>query len=427
MTIQEMAEIIEAEASVLDMNGKLAVAQCIRDNDYNPAAFTTPADNYSQDSLAAARAVMCDGVERIPGAKILQFRSYKNYGVCDDDGGWRPDDEKVRKTSKWPISWELSYLGKDERRLADGSIAGHFYYGIWDRNNNSEKGNKNMKPFKLLVMAGHGRNVDGSYDPGAIGCGYREADLTRELAKLIVAKAKVSGIDCDLAPDRNHFSFFRHGGVYDVTQYSYVLEVHFNASTKQDTVGDGAMKGSMMYISKDEKGHSVEDAILRNLYAAGSCQAWTGVVVTQTQPEYANGLMVQNAIRRQGVSHAVLETCFVTDKDDMVWYHAKKSVIAKAVVDGIVEGFGLAKSDSSNENRSWVGKGIATGTALTEMNIRAYASIYSKKIATVPAGTQVEILEELQDGWLKIVWPGNLEKGYAFTSARSPRYWEIKK
>lgn len=32
MTIETMAKIIEAEASVLDFQGKLAVAQCICDN-----------------------------------------------------------------------------------------------------------------------------------------------------------------------------------------------------------------------------------------------------------------------------------------------------------------------------------------------------------------------------------------------------------
>ena len=39
--------------------------------------------------------------------------------------------------------------------------------------------------FRLLVMAGHGKNMDGSWDPGAVGCGYQEANLTRELRDLI--------------------------------------------------------------------------------------------------------------------------------------------------------------------------------------------------------------------------------------------------
>lgn len=195
--------------------------------------------------------------------------------------------------------------------------------------------------FRLLVMAGHGRNSDGSWDPGAVGCGYQEANLTRELRDLIKAAADRAGVACDVAPDRNHYSYFKHGGQYDFTPYTYVLEVHFNASATADSTGDGKMKGSMVYIDKSETGHSVEDAILNNLYSIGSRQAWDGVVVTQRQESYKNGLMVQSKVRAQGVSHAVLETCFVTDQDDMDWYLVNKSKIAQAIIAGIQQGFGL--------------------------------------------------------------------------------------
>ena len=145
---------------------------------------------------------------------------------------------------------------------------------------------------------------------------------TRELRDLIKAAADRAGVPCDVAPDRNHYSYFKHGGTYDFSPYTYVLEVHFNASSKVDSAGDGQMKGSMVYIDKSETGHSVEDAILNNLYAIGSRQAWDGVVVTQRQESYKNGLMVQSKVRAQGVSHAVLETCFISDWDDVSWYLA---------------------------------------------------------------------------------------------------------
>ena len=65
------------------------------------------------------------------------------------------------------------------------------------------------------------------------------------------------------------------------------------------------------------------------------------MVVTQRQESYKNGLMVQSKVRAQGVSHAVLETCFVTDQDDMDWYLVNKSKIAQAIIAGIQQGFGL--------------------------------------------------------------------------------------
>ncbi len=196
-----------------------------------------------------------------------------------------------------------------------------------------------MNEFRMLLIAGHGRNTDGTWDPGAIGNGYQEATLTRELRSLIKSAADKEGILCDVAPDRNHYSYFKNGGAYDVSAYQYILEIHFNASAAVDLVGDGSIKGSMMYIDQSETGHSVEDAILEELYLLGSRQAWDGVVVTQRQ--YTSGLMVQNYIRGQGISHAVLETCFISDKDDMDWYQTNKVKIAEGIVRGIKKGFGL--------------------------------------------------------------------------------------
>lgn len=51
--------------------------------------------------------------------------------------------------------------------------------------------------------------------------------------------------------------------------------------------------------------------------------------------------MVQSKVRAQGVSHAVLETCFITDQDDMDWYLVNKTKIAQAIIAGIQQGFGL--------------------------------------------------------------------------------------
>lgn len=403
MTFDYMARIIEAEASVLDNRGKLGVAQCIVDNRYNENAFAAPADDCSLASLAVAEAAARDGLRRFDNAKILQFRSLTHYGKNGE-----PDWEKLYH-GEHPLPDDLAYLGKD----VTGEY-GHFYFGRW----------MELKPFKLLVMAGHGRNMDGSWDPGAIGCECQEANLTRELTKLIKAATDAQGLQCDIAPDRNHYSFFKNGGAYDVTGYDYVLEVHFNASGTTDSVGNGVMKGTMFYIDRSEKGHTVEDTILRKLIETGSVQAWDGVVITQRQESYKNGLMVQNAIRRQGVSHAVLETCFITDLDDILWYQRNKKLIATKVVEGIIEGFGLNKDADGIPCYDYVGKGIATAEALESMNVRESPNIFGTLSGVVYTGQRVEVLEYLGDGWMKIVWPGS-RYGYAYTSNVNKKYYRI--
>lgn len=325
--LKKIAKVIYAEGGIF--SGKndlalLAIAQCIHDllSSYKDldsclkSAFTAPSDRYDTACLDAAKAVFEEGKRRFPDAKILQFRSFNKYS----DGAGTPDKGKLADLYK-----NYDYLGSD----SISTRWGHFYFG--------KKEEKKM--FRMLVMAGHGRNQDGSWDPGAVGCGYQEADLARELRDLIKTAADRAGVGCDIAPDRNHYSYFKAGGQYDVSSYDYVLEVHFNASATPDQAGDGQLKGSMVYIDQSETGHIVEDVILSNLYSLGSRQAWDGVVVSQRQ--WPSGLLVQSRIRAQGVSHAVLETCFISDRDDVDWYLVNKSKIAAAIVAGIQQGFGL--------------------------------------------------------------------------------------
>ena len=354
----KIAKVVYAEGGIFsgkNYNALLAIAQCIHDllpsyKDLDTClefAFTAPSDQYDPQCLQAAQAVFEQGERRFSDAEILQFWSYTKYS----DGHGNPDKEKLAN-----LYAAYDYLGSD-------SISqewGHFYFGRKKENDMS---------FRMLIMAGHGKNMDGSWDPGAVGCGYQEANLARELRDLIKAAADQAGVPCDVAPDRNHYSFFKAGSQYDVSAYNYVLEVHFNASATVDQSGDGIKKGSMVYIDQSETGHSVEDAILFNLYSLGSCQAWDGVVVAQRQ--WPSGLMVQSRVRAQGVSHAVLETCFISDWDDVSWYLANKTKIASAIVAGIQQGFGLNYTPSTKPYMVKVTPETIPGKAL---NIRQWPS-----------------------------------------------------
>ena len=398
--LTKIAKVIYAEGGIFsgkNYNALLAIAQCIHDllpsyEDLNTclaSAFTVPSDHYDPQCLQAAQAVFEQGQRRFPDAQILQFRSYTKYS----DGAGNPDKEKLADLYK-----SYDYLGND-------SISekwGHFYFGRKKENDMS---------FRLLVMAGHGKNADGSWDPGAVGCGYQEANLTRELRDLIKAAADRVGVPCDVAPDRNHYSYFKHGGQYDFTPYTYVLEVHFNASAAGDLTGDGKMKGSMVYIDKSETGHSVEDAILNNLYSIGSRQAWDGVVVTQRQESYKNGLMVQSKARAQGVSHAVLETCFITDQDDMDWYLVNKTKIARAIIAGIQQGFGLNYTTAITP---YMVKVDVSSIPDHVLNIREQPTINSPVVGKITETMSLTIVDEAS-GTGASTW-GKLKSGAGWIS-----------
>ena len=80
----------------------------------------------------------------------------------------------------------------------------------------------------------------------------------------------------------------------------------------------------------------------------------------------------------------------------------------------------------SDGNTALVGTGIGEATALEDMAVRSNTTIFSTKQGEVKKGQKVEVLDILQSGWMKIVWPGAL-KGYAWTSNVQNRYYIVTK
>lgn len=180
----------------------------------------------------------------------------------------------------------------------------------------------------ILLIAGHGAG-----DPGATGNGYKEADLTRELVKLIQKRLAKFACVTFLPMERNWYQHIcENGAYYDFRGFDYVLEVHFNAH-KPDTVGNGKNKGTEIYVTMSEKSVTVEENILRRIVSLG---------FTNRGVKRKNYGLI-SYIKKQGTSAALLEVCFIDDIDDIKLYQAKKAEYADAVALGIAEGFGLSE------------------------------------------------------------------------------------
>ena len=169
----------------------------------------------------------------------------------------------------------------------------------------------------ILLIAGHGNG-----DSGAVGNGYKECDLTREVASLLCSKLKK--ICCATLADTNR-NWFEYLGTnsYDFSDYNYVLEIHFNA---------GGGTGSEIYVTDSEKGITVEESILNNLCGTAG--------YTNRGVKRKNFRVIQR-IKSQGISSALLEVCFIDSEMDIATYQQKKDLIAQAIANGIAEGFGL--------------------------------------------------------------------------------------
>ena len=179
---------------------------------------------------------------------------------------------------------------------------------------------------RVLLIAGHG---DG--DPGAVKFGYNEADLTRELVKLIqTALSPYCEVDVADTSKNWYRHIIKNGTYFNFTKYDYVLEVHFNSNAK-DEKGNGATTGTEIYVTRSEKTVSVEENIVKGISALGFKNR--GVKPMNFDLIYF--------IKRQGVSSALLEVCFLDDIDDIVLYQAVKKSVAMVIADGIADGYGL--------------------------------------------------------------------------------------
>lgn len=224
----------------------------------------------------------------------------------------------------------------------------------------------------ILLISGHGAG-----DPGATatidGAKYEEAIEARVITqKVKMELSKYANVT--LYPtDRNAYGDYKNGVLRSTAnfgKYDYVLEIHFNACVN-DTRGNGKTTGTECYVTTSESGVSVETAILNNIAKLGF----------KNRGVKKQNFAVINTAKNAGVSSALLEVCFIDDADDMRLYINKRDAIAKAIVDGVVSGFGLAKVESIPDYASLVCNKAGLGDVTkTYLNQYKYASDLWKKL-----------------------------------------------
>lgn len=198
---------------------------------------------------------------------------------------------------------------------------------------------------KILLIAGHGGTP---YDSGAVGNGYTEAVETRRMATAVAPLLRNYGFSVQMYDQsKDAYKVVTQGGSIPLSGIDYVMEFHLN-SAANDLKGNGKTTGSEIFVHVNEAGIGVEQAILKRLQALG---------FTNRGVKRSSGLAVLKHVYKRGVSHALIETCFIDDKDDMELYKTKFYEIAHAIADGVAEGFGVTKEEPD----------------LTESEIRAIA------------------------------------------------------
>lgn len=395
---EKIAKVIFGEGSVFVgrcHDALVAIAQCAKDlwdtGEYPDLdtcleqAFAPASDVVDSECLQAVEEVWEQGQRRFPDTKIYQFRSYTKYS----DGHGHLDAEKAGNLLE-----NYNYLGSD----SINDLWGHFYFG--------RKEEKTMG--KLLLIAGHGGNP---FDPGATGNGVQEADLARDFANHLVLGCRNLGMDIDLYDTtKNMAQTYNNGGSFPFQSYDLCLEIHFNASDNISVKEDDVLKGTMFYIHGNmaDKTRQLAQKILADLIALGSVQAWDGLVPASVQ--YKGGLLVQNRCYSAGCEHLLLETCFVSDIDDVNWYRTNRDSIVAAVAHDLAAYAGI-----SPQTAKYTGM-VCNVPENDNLNVRQAPDNNAPNLTTwglLSNGNLVEVLEEEENGWDKIRIAGQYV-GYAF-------------
>jgi N-acetylmuramoyl-L-alanine amidase len=168
----------------------------------------------------------------------------------------------------------------------------------------------------IFVSAGHtpsGLNQD----PGAIGNGYEEADLTKELRDLVVPLLKQKGLSVWVDNDTQRLPAVL--AAINSTEKDVVCDIHFNA---------GSPTATGVEVLIPTRHTAVEREMANKLVTmlAGVMKIRSRGVKTELDSQHKS----IGILREQGIN-LLIEVCFISNKTDMQFYQASKNRVAEEI------------------------------------------------------------------------------------------------
>lgn len=193
---------------------------------------------------------------------------------------------------------------------------------------------------KILLISGHGAG-----DSGAVGCGHKEADLTRTATNILAGKLAAYDVSVTRYPvARDAYQDNKNGSLaVHLDGYDLVIEVHFNSYNGE------AYGTEVLYKPSGMK------ALASKVSAAiASCGFYDRGAKKRT--DLAN----MNTCARLGVPYILIETCFIDNSDDMTRYGKQIYSVWDKVASAVCSYYGIKKLASNGSDASkngWVKKG----------------------------------------------------------------------
>lgn len=176
---------------------------------------------------------------------------------------------------------------------------------------------------KIYLISGH-HNAD----PGAIGNGFKEADLTKELRGLIYCAIRKhdKGVEVLLDYDNDTLSQVIAKVKETATSNDVLLDIHFNAFSKPSATGTETL------VANNARSFSV--TLAKRISKAGAQVLEIHDRGYKTESQSHRGKL---GILHTAASSVLWEVTFITNPDDMKKYQAKKQVLADHIARILVE------------------------------------------------------------------------------------------
>lgn len=182
---------------------------------------------------------------------------------------------------------------------------------------------------KILLISGHGAG-----DSGAVGCGHKEADLTRTATSILSGKFAAYDVSVTRYPvARDAYQDNRNGSLaVHLDGFDLVIEVHFNSYNGE------AYGTEVLYKPSGMK------ALASKVSAAiASCGFYNRGAKRRT--DLAN----MNLCARLGVPYILIETCFIDNSDDMTRYGKQIYSVWDKVASAVCAYYGIRKLASGGQ------------------------------------------------------------------------------
>ena len=188
----------------------------------------------------------------------------------------------------------------------------------------------------ICVSIGHGKSAKGGYDSGALGGGYQEFKIAREIGKYIGEVFK--GYDCKVDVINYDATLYLTDRIAHVNKHGYdlAMEIHLNAS--------GGTGSEVYYKHKSSTGKKLAGAISKSI--ANTFGIRDRGAKVKINP--ANGTDYFGFVRSCKCESLLIETVFIDTASDRkhVETAAGQRQCAEAIVKAIADFCGIPKKSA---------------------------------------------------------------------------------